>query len=386
MSPACSRPYANPAKRRAGFLDPVDPRAASRAVRSQVAFVRREKASRLWRPSSSSKKSLSSTPPPGGPGACCAALDGVSLSIEPGEIFGLVGPNRAGKTTLVKILLSICRPTTGRVLRLGAPWWHRASLARVGYMHESPAFPRYLTAPSAAGILCRVGPGARGRGAPPGPRTARPIRPGRSQPRADPAVQQGHAAAAGAGSGLDQRTGIVGPGRTVGRHGSVGPAVAGRSAAGAPEPRSDGNSCLPRPGRRAAAVQSRGGAARRPDGLCRPGERVDRCRRRPTQPTPSKRRSNRSTRRPWHDAVGNAPQSRLADSRHVPPIVRQRNFLDLAGHQRTGGGGLPDRHGRRRAPNWPRRAKTPTSCRGAIAMPRTRKNSRRRAWRWSAAI
>ncbi len=58
------------------------------------------------------------------------ALDGVSLSIEPGEIFGLVGPNRAGKTTLVKILLSICRPTEGRVLRLGAPWWHRARWPR----------------------------------------------------------------------------------------------------------------------------------------------------------------------------------------------------------------------------------------------------------------
>ena len=28
-----------------------------------------------------------------------------------GEVFGLIGPNRAGKTTLVKILLSICRPT-----------------------------------------------------------------------------------------------------------------------------------------------------------------------------------------------------------------------------------------------------------------------------------
>jgi ABC-2 type transport system ATP-binding protein len=74
------------------------------------------------------------------------ALDSVSLAVEPGEIFGLVGPNRAGKTTLVKILLSICRPTEGRVMRFGAPWWHRATLARVGYVHESQAFPRYLTA------------------------------------------------------------------------------------------------------------------------------------------------------------------------------------------------------------------------------------------------
>jgi ABC-2 type transport system ATP-binding protein len=80
------------------------------------------------------------------PGRVLHALDSVSLSIQPGEIFGLIGPNRAGKTTLVKILLSICRPTSGRVLRLGAPWWERSTLARVGYVHESQAFPRYLSA------------------------------------------------------------------------------------------------------------------------------------------------------------------------------------------------------------------------------------------------
>jgi ABC-2 type transport system ATP-binding protein len=74
------------------------------------------------------------------------ALDGVSLAIDAGEVFGLVGPNRAGKTTLVKILLSICRPTSGRILRLGLHWKDRRTLARVGYVHESQAFPRYLTA------------------------------------------------------------------------------------------------------------------------------------------------------------------------------------------------------------------------------------------------
>ncbi|GEM_PF-3352680 len=38
---------------------------------------------------------------------------------EPGEAFGLLGPNRAGKTTLVKVLLSLCRPTAGEATRLG---------------------------------------------------------------------------------------------------------------------------------------------------------------------------------------------------------------------------------------------------------------------------
>ena len=74
------------------------------------------------------------------------ALHGISLTIEPGEVFALLGPNRAGKTTLVKILLGLCRPTGGRAFRLGRPIAERNTLARVGYMHENQAFPRYLTA------------------------------------------------------------------------------------------------------------------------------------------------------------------------------------------------------------------------------------------------
>jgi ABC-2 type transport system ATP-binding protein len=76
------------------------------------------------------------------------ALDGVSFSVGQGDVLGLIGPNRAGKTTLVKILLSICRPTSGRIQRLGRDWRIRSTLARVGYVHESQAFPRYLTARS----------------------------------------------------------------------------------------------------------------------------------------------------------------------------------------------------------------------------------------------
>lgn len=75
------------------------------------------------------------------------ALSGVTLDIPKGIVFGLIGPNRAGKTTLVKTLLSICRPTSGWIRRLGRPASDRSTLARVGYLHESQAFPRYLTAP-----------------------------------------------------------------------------------------------------------------------------------------------------------------------------------------------------------------------------------------------
>lgn len=81
-----------------------------------------------------------------GMGPAVVALDEVSFSVMPGEVFGIIGPNRCGKTTIVKSLLTICRPTSGRIARLGAPWSDRSTLARVGYVHESPSFPRYLTA------------------------------------------------------------------------------------------------------------------------------------------------------------------------------------------------------------------------------------------------
>ena len=75
-----------------------------------------------------------------------AAVRGVTFAVPAGTAFGLLGPNRAGKTTLVKLLLGLARPTAGRLARLGAPLADRRTLARVGYMHENHAFPDYLSA------------------------------------------------------------------------------------------------------------------------------------------------------------------------------------------------------------------------------------------------
>lgn len=74
------------------------------------------------------------------------AVRGVSLSVPAGGAFALLGPNRAGKTTLIKLLLGLAHPTSGTAHRLGAPTADRGTLARVGYMHENHAFPRYLSA------------------------------------------------------------------------------------------------------------------------------------------------------------------------------------------------------------------------------------------------
>ncbi len=74
------------------------------------------------------------------------AVREVTLRLENGEVFGLVGPNRAGKSTLVKMLLSLCRPTAGEIRRSGKPLSDRSTLSDIGYVHENHAFPRYLSA------------------------------------------------------------------------------------------------------------------------------------------------------------------------------------------------------------------------------------------------
>jgi ABC-2 type transport system ATP-binding protein len=73
-------------------------------------------------------------------------VEHITLRVHAGEVLALLGPNQAGKTTLIKILLSLCRPTAGRGLRFQRPLAERQTLTRVGYMHENPAFPRYLSA------------------------------------------------------------------------------------------------------------------------------------------------------------------------------------------------------------------------------------------------
>ena len=110
-----------------------------------------------------------------------------------------LGPNRAGKTTLLKILLGLCRPGGGRVSRLGRPLSDRGTLRPVGYLHENQAFPGYLMPLGTAGTL---------RGAL-GPRAALWVRfrscwSGSAWPTASRAhrpVQQGHGAAPWRGAG-----------------------------------------------------------------------------------------------------------------------------------------------------------------------------------------
>ena len=42
------------------------------------------------------------------------AVDGIDLTVQPGECYGFLGPNGAGKTTTVRMLVTLLRPTGGR--------------------------------------------------------------------------------------------------------------------------------------------------------------------------------------------------------------------------------------------------------------------------------
>ena len=76
------------------------------------------------------------------------ALKGVSLTVERGEIFGLLGQNGAGKTTLIKILLGVIRKTEGEASLLDRPAGTASVRRRVGYLPEDHRFPDYHTGAS----------------------------------------------------------------------------------------------------------------------------------------------------------------------------------------------------------------------------------------------
>src|SRR3954447_7254278 len=81
------------------------------------------------------------------------ALDRLSLEINSGEVVGFLGPNRAGKTTTLKLLMQLIYPTSGRAEILGRPVGDLAVRQRIGYLPENPSFYDYLTAEELLGYF-----------------------------------------------------------------------------------------------------------------------------------------------------------------------------------------------------------------------------------------
>ena len=73
------------------------------------------------------------------------ALHDLTLTVQPGEVFGFLGPNGAGKTTAMKILLGLVRPSGGQALVFGRPPAEPAARRRVGYLPEHFRFQEWAT-------------------------------------------------------------------------------------------------------------------------------------------------------------------------------------------------------------------------------------------------
>ncbi|XHR28825.1 MAG: ABC transporter ATP-binding protein [Chthoniobacteraceae bacterium] len=88
------------------------------------------------------------------------AVHDLSLSVEPGQVYGLLGPNGSGKSTTMKILLGLVSATSGTTRIFGRDSTRVESHEEVGYLPENPYFYKFLTAGETLrfyGRLCGMG-------------------------------------------------------------------------------------------------------------------------------------------------------------------------------------------------------------------------------------
>jgi ABC-2 type transport system ATP-binding protein len=89
------------------------------------------------------------------------ALGGIDLALPAGGITALVGPNAAGKSTLIKTWVGFEKPTRGTAAVMGIdPWRHRSkALANVGYVPQSPALYDGLSVEDHLDLAAQLRPG-----------------------------------------------------------------------------------------------------------------------------------------------------------------------------------------------------------------------------------
>jgi ABC-2 type transport system ATP-binding protein len=74
------------------------------------------------------------------------SLEGLTMQVEDGEVFGFLGPNGAGKSTTIKLLVGLIFPEAGTARILGKPITDIEMHRNIGYLPEQPYFYDYLTA------------------------------------------------------------------------------------------------------------------------------------------------------------------------------------------------------------------------------------------------
>lgn len=73
-------------------------------------------------------------------------LQNIDLTVNPGEIVGLIGPSDSGKTTVIKTMLGMEKATAGQALVLGQQMSNREILADIGYMAQTDTLYETLSA------------------------------------------------------------------------------------------------------------------------------------------------------------------------------------------------------------------------------------------------
>lgn len=82
-------------------------------------------------------------------------LERLSLSLDDGEIFGLIGHNGAGKTTTMKLLVGLLRPSGGSITFAGRPL-DREARGEIGFLPEQPYFHDHLTVDETLAFFARL--------------------------------------------------------------------------------------------------------------------------------------------------------------------------------------------------------------------------------------
>ena len=84
------------------------------------------------------------------------SLEGLTMQVENGEVFGFLGPNGAGKSTTIKLLVGLIFPDAGTARILGKPITDIEMHRNIGYLPEQPYFYDYLTAAELLDYFARI--------------------------------------------------------------------------------------------------------------------------------------------------------------------------------------------------------------------------------------